>query len=113
MSWIRLVILMAVVALVGCDTGKKVTPPSTSAKDSVKKALEGLVKSGRGGSEIGAIQQELKKLQETDKALADELAKDASGLMSTKNSSDDIKAKAQEMLKKLEGGGGGGAAPKQ
>lgn len=110
MSWIRLVILFAMVALIGCDKGTKVTPPTTTAKESVKKALEGLVKSGQGGSEIGAIQQHLKKLQDTDKALADELAKDAADLMSTKNSSDDIKTKAQAMIKKLEGGGG--AAPK-
>jgi hypothetical protein len=110
MSWIRLVILFAMVALIGCDKGTKVTPPTTTAKESVKKALEGLVKSGQGGSEIGAIQQHLKKLQETDKALADELAKDAADLMSTKNSSDDIKTKAQAMIKKLDGGGG--AAPK-
>jgi hypothetical protein len=109
MSWIRLVILALVVAVIGCDSGQKVTPPSVSAKESVKKALEGLVKSGQGGSEIGAIQQELKKLQGTDKALADELAKEAAGLMSTKITSDEIKAKAQAMIDKLEGKGGGGS----
>jgi hypothetical protein len=107
MSWYRLVILVAIVAVVGCDKAQKVTPPSVSFKESAKKALEGIVETGEGGSEIGAIQQELAKLGQTDKALADELINDANDLMSMQLGPEERKAKAKEMIKKLDGLGGG------
>jgi hypothetical protein len=108
MSWIRVITLLGIVAVLGCGSkGEKVTPPTVSAKDSVKKALEGLVESGRGGSEIGAIMRDLETLKATDAALAGELITDARGLMSTTLGRDEIKVKAQEMLKKLEGVKGG------
>ena len=107
MSWIRVAILCGVAAIVGCsDAGEQVKPPDTTAKDAVKKALEGVAKSGQGGSELGAMMNDLQKLKETDQAVAEELISDVTALMSEGNP-DQIKAKAQEMLKKLEGAKGG------
>jgi hypothetical protein len=108
MFWIRVITLLGIVAVLGCGSkDERVTPPTVSAKESVKKALEGLVASGKGGSEIMTIQTEIRKLKETDPALAEELIRDSNGLMSTTLGRDDIKVKAQEMLKKLEGVKGG------
>jgi hypothetical protein len=107
MFWIRVITLLGIVAVLGCGSkGQKVTPPTVSPKDAVKKALEDIAQSGQGGSAVGAIMSDLEKLKATEQAVAEELIKDANVLMST-NGEDQIKAKAQEMLKKLEGAKGG------
>ena len=81
-----------------------------SPREAVKKALEGIVESGQGGSEIGAIMEDLKALSEEDAALAESLSADAQAMMGM--GGDQVKAKAQEMLDKL-GGGGGEPAPEE
>ena len=108
MSWFRLLVVCCFVALLGCgDKSVKVTPPDISAKQQVKAYLENISKTGAGGSEMGAIMEELKKLEATDAALAEELREDAQTFMSTTNSPEQIKQKAQDMIKKLEGASGG------
>ena len=105
MSWLKCVLLGALVVFVSCktDTSQSVTPPDETAKEAVKKALEGIAETGVGGSEIGLVQIELEKLKKTNPTLADDLMEDASALMSTALSADQVKAKAKAMLKKLEG----------
>ena len=101
MSWLRTFVLVGFAAFIGCgDVSQDVTPPDTTAKERVKAALENVVESGQGGSEIGAIMEELKGLKESDPALAEELTQDAQSFMSTSLSSDQIKQKAKDMLKK-------------
>ncbi len=108
MSWLKIAVFSCFVALIGCgDDSQEVTPPSTTAKESVKAALQNIVDSGQGGSEIGAIMEELKKLEESDPKLAAELMTDAESFMSTQLSSDQLKEKAKEMIKKLDSGTGG------
>jgi uncharacterized lipoprotein YehR (DUF1307 family) len=108
MSLLRVIVVCCVVALLGCgDGGTTVKPPDTTAKDQVKQYLENIAETGAGGSEMGAIMEELKKLEESDPALAAELQEDAKTFMSTQNSPEQLKAKAKEMIEKLDGGTGG------
>ena len=86
--------------------GESVSAPEVAPRDAVRQVLEGIVESGQGGSEIGAVMTELDKLAAEDAALAEELKADAESMMTTMESGK-IKAKAKEMLDKL----GGGAAP--
>lgn len=103
MSWIRAALLCGVAALVGCGKGgEAVKAPDTTAKENIKRSLEGIAERGQGGSEIGAVMNELQKLKSVDAALAEELIQDAQAFMSTALSSEQIKAKAKEMLGKLE-----------
>jgi hypothetical protein len=109
MSWLRTFVLVCFAALIGCgDNTEAVAPPDTTARERVKAALENVAESGQGGSELGAIMEELKGLEESDPALAEELTQDAQSFMSTQLSSDQIKQKAKDMLKKLEQGTAGG-----
>jgi hypothetical protein len=102
-------VLVCFAALIGCgDQSQDVKPPDVTAKERVKQALENVVETGQGGSEIGAIMNELEGLKESDPALAEELMEDAQSFMSTQLSSDQLKQKAKDMLKKLEAGGAGG-----
>jgi hypothetical protein len=105
MSWLKFLVLACFAAtIIGCtDDTVKVTPPTKSAKESVKAALQNVADTGSGGSEVGAIMNELKKLEPTDPELAKELSADAQELMSTRNTSDQLKQKAKDMIKKLEG----------
>jgi cell shape-determining protein MreC len=109
MSWLKFLFLACfAAAIIGCtDDTVKVTPPDTSAKESVRSALQGVADSGQGGSEVGAIMEELKKLEPTEPELAKELSADAADLMSTRNTSDQLKQKAKDMIKKLDGATGG------
>ncbi len=109
MSWLKFVLLACfATAIIGCtDDTVEVTPPDTSAKESVRAALQNVADTGSGGSEVGAIMNELKKLEETDPELAKELSTDAAELMSTRNTSDQLKQKAKDMIKKLDGATGG------
>ena len=110
MSWLRMLVLLCVAALTGCfgDDTQQVKPPEVSPKDAVKAALEDVAESGQGGSALGGIMQELSKLEESDPQLAQELRKETQTMMSSSMSPDQVKQKAKEMIKKLEGGGSGG-----
>jgi DNA-directed RNA polymerase subunit F len=99
--WLKCLVLLAAVPLLGCGSdAQQVTPPEVTAKEAVIKALEGLVESGQGGSEMGAALQEVDKLHSVDpeltKEIVDELTKMMSGTTQV-----DIKVKAQELLDKV------------
>ncbi len=112
-NWVGFVVLSVVLVLIGCGGPKSesVDAPKVSARDAIQKALEGIAASGQGGSEIGAMMGEIDKLAAEDAALAKDLKAGAQQLMSMSDSAK-VKAKANEMLKKLGGGGGAGSAPK-
>jgi hypothetical protein len=101
------VLLAAVVGCGGSIDTESVTPPEVSPRDAIKTALNQMLESGAPGSEIGAVMTSINDLKQTDPALADTLKADADELMGmmSRNNVDAMKAKAQEMLKKLEGGG--------
>ncbi len=108
MSWLRsMLVLAAVAVLVGCGPrAESVKAPEVSAKEAVTKALQNIAQTGQGGSEIGAIMQDLERMKATDPQLAETLIQDANQMMSLGNPAE-VKAKAQEMLGKLGAGGGG------
>jgi DNA-directed RNA polymerase subunit F len=93
--------LVSAAPLLGCGTdAQQVTPPEVTAKESVIKALEGIVDSGQGGSELGAALQEVDKLHSVDPELTKEIVDELTKMMSS-SSPTDIKAKAQELLEKV------------
>ncbi len=106
MNWIRILTLVGIVAVTGCfgSKGEKVTPPSVTPKESVKKTLQNIVDTGARGSAIGAMQNDLDKLKATEPALAEELKKEANSLMDTRLSQEEVQSRAKAMLQKLEGG---------
>jgi hypothetical protein len=107
MYWIRVLTLIGIASVLGCGSGalkgEKVEAPKIPAKEAVKNALKPIAESGQGSSAVGAIKNELKKLKESDPALAEELSKDADELMSTRLSPEEVKAKANAMIQKLDG----------
>jgi len=112
MNWKSVLVLIGVAALAGCEKGEKVTPVTVTGKEYVVQALEGLLKLGQPGSEIGMVVEELnkyKKANPSEAALCDELIADTEGLMSG-GSPEEFKAKVQAMLDKLNGKPAGGAA---
>ncbi len=110
---IGLLILLVTVAMVGCGPqAEKVDAPEITPSQAIKTALEGIAESGQGGSEIGTLLGEIDKLAAEDAALADSLRPDAEAMMNGSLNSDQLKAKAQEMIGKL-GGGGGAPAPEE
>jgi hypothetical protein len=111
MSFSRFLGLVLLAAVVGCGGGvssESVTPPDVSPQDQIKTALNQMLESGAPGSEIGAIMTSIEELKGTDPDLAATLQADADELMGmmSMNNVGAMKAKAQEMLDKLEGGGG-------
>ncbi len=99
--WLKGLVLLPMLAIVGCGTdAKEVTPPSVTAKEAVMAGLAGIVESGQGGSEIGAMMNEVEKLRPEAPELADELVKELTNMMSS-TSQVDIKAKAQELYDKV------------
>ena len=73
----------------------------------MRSALQNIAETGSGGSEVGAIMNELSKLEESDPELAKELKTDAAEFMSTRNTPDQLKKRAKDMIKKLDGSTGG------
>ena len=105
MSWMKVLLLLGFVAMLGCSDAEKLTDAEPPVKERLKSALEGIAESGQGGSEIGALMNDLEELRKTDPDIATQLVDDATAMMSV--GPDQIKAKAQEMLQKLEKAKGG------
>ncbi len=99
------VTLSVVLMALGCGSGT-VTPDAnpvqaTPAKNNIKLALQDIAKSGATGSAMNDITTNADLLAKTDAALAETLKKDAEELQGLTGSAK-IKAKAEEMLKKVE-----------
>ena len=104
MHWAKkLAAILFMTSLVGCgavtnDAPKTVTPPSST--EQMKAVLNDLAQSGQMSSGVMTLETEIDKLKATDAAKADALKKDYDALKAM-NDPNQIKAKAQEMLKKL------------
>jgi hypothetical protein len=98
------VLLAGVVGCGGSVRTESVTPPSVTPKEAIKSTLDQVAQSGQVGSEIGAMMQQIEALKSTDAATAAALEADARSLMSM-GPGEPAKAKAKQMLSKLEGGG--------
>ena len=101
-SFLPLVLLLSVVALVGCGTGQVVIPETTteSVTQSIKTILERVAETGDL-----AIAEELEsyieeELADVDQAKSEALMKDYQELMATSGKKA-IQAKAQEMISNL------------
>ena len=101
----RFLALVLVASVLGCEGGsdpQDVTPPEITARDAVIAALEGIIKEGgAGGSEVGAVMEDIGKIQALDPALAKEL-EDAFMKMMSGTQGFDMRAKAQELLPKVQ-----------
>lgn len=102
MTYLRILMLLVVVAIVGCNASESVnvTPPTTSAMENAKSALNEIAESGELGSGMMTVREGLEASEE-GKALLPDL--DA---LEALTAPEEIKAKAKEMADKL----GGGAA---
>lgn len=101
---VRGLIMLLVVAAVGCQEGsKEVEDPGLSRKDLIKQDLQIVVDNEQMGSEMMSIKNNLESLKETDPALAEELLKDLEELQGESGSS--AASKAKDMIAKLEEGG--------
>ena len=101
---VRLLLLPVLVVIVlGCSPGSvSVEQPDDSPAEAVKRELETAAESGVLGSEMISIQENLEKMRGTDPAKADELLADLEQLQSMTDPAA-VKAKASEMIGKLEG----------
>ena len=97
-------LLAGVLGCGGSIREESVTPPSITPKEAIKSALEPVAQTGQVGSEIGAVMQQVEALKATDAATAEALEQDVRSLMSM-GPGEEAKAKAKEILSKLEGGG--------
>lgn len=97
-------LLLAVCTCLGCTASQSesVQEIKRTPKEEVKAILEQVAEKGAQGSELGALMEKLGPLRETEAALADSLEKQGMALMGGA-SQDQVKAKAKEMLKELEG----------
>ncbi len=105
----RLLAAALLTGVLGCGGSireESVTPPSITPQQAIKSALDQVVESGQVGSEIGAVMQQIEALKATDAATAAELEQDARSLMSMAPG-ESAKAKAKQMLSKLNGGASG------
>jgi hypothetical protein len=100
--FLPLLMLVGVVALVGCDTGEVVTPETTtnSVTDIMRPILERVAETGelQPAEELKSYIEE--DLAGVDPAKSEALMADYQELMSL-SSQDEIKAKAQDMISKL------------
>ncbi len=95
---------LAFVVLVGCGPRPQATGSAeeTLPAQTVRTTLEQLAETGQIGSEVWIMMAALEEMKATDAAKAEALLKDADQLMSAPGP-DAVKAKAKEMLAKLEG----------
>lgn len=101
MWFIRLMLLVALVAVIGCNSGpapeKVQAPPQI---DQIKTALQGMAESGQAGSGVMQLETLVSELkaQDADKAAALQPGVDE---LKTLKDPKAVKAKAKEMLEKL------------
>ena len=103
---VRILVLVSLFLGLGCTHRKENTAVSAdkTAKEHMKSMLEGVAETGRGGSELGAVKQELKRLEKTDPELARLLEQDLESLMASAADRPQRKRIAEEMIETLENG---------
>ncbi len=103
MSWRRLVVFLALAALVGCTGGPRsvpVEPAEHTAAEEIKMGLQDLAETGQFAPGMETIGEHIEKLKATDAEKGEALQKDWGELRGLTDSAA-IKAKAKEMLGKL------------
>jgi hypothetical protein len=93
-------VLMLAVAILGCRQSTPVAQPQGAPVEGVKSRLEVVAETGQVGSEMILIEEDLKRMQETDPAKAGELLSDLEQLQATVDP-ERAKSLAKEMLGKL------------
>ncbi len=101
MWFIRSLMLVALVAAIGCGGGpapETVTPPSQM--DNVKTMLQGIADSGTVGSGVMDLQAAIETMKSTDPDKASTLDKSVTELMALSDAAA-IKTKAKEIIDSL------------
>jgi hypothetical protein len=97
-----LAVMLSIASLVGCgavaDHPVSVTPPVST--DSIKAALNDVIKTGELGSGGSSLEMDIEQIRSTDAAKADALKKAYDELKASADPGK-RKAKAQEMMSKL------------
>ncbi|MCY7327353.1 MAG: hypothetical protein LH618_02255 [Saprospiraceae bacterium] len=91
-------------AVSGCGSGpvdEKIAVPASAIEASLRKTLEGFEKSGELGSGISGLETDINGIKLSDPAKAETLTKLFNELQGLKKPAD-IKAKAKEMISKLQ-----------
>jgi hypothetical protein len=108
----RMLVLLLLVGFFGCGSPiqeERVTPPSVTPQEAIRAALNQVVETGQAGSAIGGMMQHIEALKASDPATAAVLEEGANQLMSMDAGNPEAaKAKARELLTRLDSGGGGG-----
>lgn len=99
MWFARILFVLSVVAIFGCDSGSTLPVNDQEAPDQVKQALQSVADTGEIDSGLMVVQEQLEEMKATDAAKAEELLKDLEELMGL--SGDAAKTKATEMIGKL------------
>ena len=104
MTFLRIVVLLSLVALLGCqpESVSVDQPDALPAAENAKAMLEGVAETGELGSGAMELRESLEEIKQTDAAKADPLLADLDALESLADPAA-IKAKAKEMLDKLGG----------
>lgn len=104
MAQLRIVLLLGLAALVGCQRSAAPAKPVVTPQEQMKATLEKVVKGDEvQGSELGLVMSGIEAMKKTDPDKANALAPQAQELMKltmTKNK-EGAKAKAKEILGKL------------
>jgi hypothetical protein len=106
MNWLKVLVMFAVLAAIhGCsDKSEAVVEKKYTPTESIRMALENVAKTGQSGSELGAMMGDIDKLKETNPQLGESLSADGMKMMSTSDPAQ-LKAMANDMLKKLDAAG--------
>ncbi len=100
MWFLRCLLLLSVVAVIGCaESGPTPTQNAMPASDQAKSALQSVADTGQVDSGLVIVRDQLESMKATDSAKAEELLKDLDEL--EKLSGDAAKKKATEMIGKL------------
>lgn len=104
MNFLRIVVLLSIVALFGCQSESVSVeqPEALPAAENAKVLLEGVAETGQLGSGAMSLRESLEELKQADAAKADPLLADLDELESLTDPAA-IKAKAREMADKLGG----------
>ncbi len=100
MWFIRSLLVLGALAVIGCGGGETSTSVEPPGQEQIKPALETVAETGVIDSGLMTVREEAEAMKETDAAKADELLKDLDELESLSDPAE-VKAKAQQMIDKL------------
>lgn len=105
MASVRLAALVVLAAvLAGCSGSEAVPPPTGGPAQLIKTDLQNAASTGQMGSEMVSIDQRMEELKASEPAKAAEVQKIWDELKADMNNPATVKAKANEIIQKLDGG---------